>query len=93
MTLDWRSTATRHRRPLLLCAVVLLLLRSRLLKIPQEVVTGLLNKGAVRKLSQEELAQALQQVYVDEADGSKSLLVPYREGVSKVCGHNTACVE
>ena len=38
-----------------------------------------------RKLTKEELAKVLQQVYIDEPDGSQTLLVPYRERVVKVC--------
>ena len=80
---DLRSIASRHRKSLLVSFVVLLLLRSRLYKLPQDVIRKL-NSGSHPKLTPEELAQVLQQVYVDEKDGSKTLLVPYRDGVSKV---------
>ncbi|KAJ3519840.1 hypothetical protein NM688_g9243 [Phlebia brevispora] len=76
--------AARHRKPIALSLAVLLLLRSSLLKLPKDAIRQLVNGSSNNKLSPEELAQALQQVYVDEGDGSKTLLVPYREGVSKV---------
>ena len=52
--------------------------------IPHEVVSKLKNVGSRPDVTQEELAQALQQVYVDEADGSKTLLVPHKGHISKV---------
>ena len=81
---DLRHIATRHRKSLLISFIVLLLLRSRLLKLPQDVIRKLSGSASDHKLSPEELAQVLQQVYVEEKDGSKTLLVPNRDGVSKV---------
>lgn len=85
MAIDLRSTAVHHRKSLIFTLSIILLLRSRLLKLPQDVARKITNARAQNKLTPEELALALQQVYVEEPDGSKSLLVPYREGVSKVC--------
>ncbi|KAF7795588.1 hypothetical protein EIP86_006751 [Pleurotus ostreatoroseus] len=84
MPVNLIPTATRHRKSLIVSLAVVLLLRSRLLKLPQDVIKRVLNGKSNHQLSPEELSQALQQVYVDEPDGSKSLLVPYRDGVSKV---------
>ncbi|OCH84612.1 hypothetical protein OBBRIDRAFT_798935 [Obba rivulosa] len=72
------------RRPALLLLAVMLILRSRLLKVPTAAIEKLKGATAVNALSKDELVQALQQVYVDEPDGRKTLLVPYKDGVSKV---------
>ncbi|KAI0072098.1 hypothetical protein K474DRAFT_455580 [Panus rudis PR-1116 ss-1] len=76
----------RTRRPALLIFAIILVLRSRLISIPKESVQRLLqNARAYRqKLSPEELNEALQQVYVDGPDGSKTLLIPYRDNISRV---------
>ncbi len=84
MALNIIPTATRHRKSLIVSLVVILVLRSRLLKLPQDVIKKIVKGKSSHQLSPEELAQALQQVYVYENDGSKTLLVPYRDGVSKV---------
>jgi len=77
--------ATGSRRPLAtLVLVVGLLLRSRLLDIPKEVVEKLRAVRKGNKLTPDQLSTVLQQVYVKEADGSKTLLVPYLDRVSKV---------
>jgi len=74
-----------------LAFLVLLLLRSRTLSLTKGAIAAL-RQGThylstfqrKRKLTKEELARVLQQVYIDEPDGSQSLLVPYRERVVKV---------
>lgn len=79
------------KRPVVLAFLVLLLLRSRTLSLTKGAIT-ILREGTQylstfqrkRKLTKEELAKVLQQVYVDEPDDSQSLLVPYRERVVKV---------
>jgi ATP-binding cassette, subfamily D (ALD), peroxisomal long-chain fatty acid import protein len=63
-------------KPFLVVALVLLL-RSRLISLP-------LKKLSTARLSQKQLADVLQQVYVKNEDGSKTLLIPYRDRVSKV---------
>lgn len=63
----------------------ILLLRSSIASLPKYALSKL--KGAARgkRLTPEELSQALQQVFVKEADGSKTLLVPYKDSyISKV---------
>ena len=79
------------KRPVVLAFFVLLLLRSRTLSL-SKVAIATLREGTQylstfrrkRKLTKEELARVLQQVYIDEPDGSQTLLVPYRERVVKV---------
>ncbi|KAJ7484689.1 ABC transporter transmembrane region 2-domain-containing protein [Mycena latifolia] len=71
------------KKPLLVFLATILLLRGRILnteiKLPQL---------REKRLTPEELAKALQQVYVVE-DGVKNLLVPYRDRLSKVPVHPT----
>lgn len=68
-----------------LALAAVLVLRSRLLELPQEVLAGVFERTARKhKLSPEELSETLQRLYVKEEDGRKMLLVPHREGVSKV---------
>ena len=74
-----------QRRAVTLAVVALLVLRARLLQLPQEVLTGILTRaGSREKVSQDDLQYALQQVYVKDQDGNKSVLVPHSKGVSKV---------
>ena len=79
-----KNLSPKSRQSLLVAFFTLLLLRSRIANIPHEVVSKLKNVGSRPDVTQEELAQALQQVYVDEADGSKTLLVPHKGHISKV---------
>ncbi|KAK7683183.1 hypothetical protein QCA50_013856 [Cerrena zonata] len=72
------------RNPTLVLLAVLLILRSRVLSLPKDTVEKLKTVASKPKLSPEQLSEALQQVYVNESDGSKTLLVPYRDSVSKV---------
>ena len=73
------------RNPTLVLLATILILRSRLLSLPKETIEKLRTVTYKQKLSPDELSQALQQVYVNEPDGSKTLLVPYKESVSQVC--------
>jgi ATP-binding cassette subfamily D (ALD) long-chain fatty acid import protein len=75
----------KHRTPLLLALATVLLLRSRLVSGPKDALVSTL-KNVTRKvrLSQEELDEAQQQLYVKNEDGSKSLLVQYRGRITKV---------
>jgi len=79
------------KRPVVLVFLVLLLLRSRALTLSKDGLASLrrgtpylTNFQRRQKLTTEELAKVLQQVYIDEPDGSQTLLVPYRERVVKV---------
>ncbi|KAJ7275087.1 ABC transporter transmembrane region 2-domain-containing protein [Mycena rebaudengoi] len=65
------------RRPLIVILATFLLLRGRLVSIAK------LPQLRSKKLTPEELADALQQIYVTEG-GVKTLLVPYRDRLSKV---------
>lgn len=76
--------AAQSRRPILVALAVVLLLRSRLLTLPKDIIRNLRTAAYGRRLTQDELTQALQQVYVDEPDGTKKLIVPYRDRVSEV---------
>jgi ATP-binding cassette subfamily D (ALD) long-chain fatty acid import protein len=35
-------------------------------------------------MTPEELAEAMKQIYIKEGDGSKTLIVPYRDNVTQV---------
>uniref|UniRef100_A0A8H7XQK2 ABC transporter domain-containing protein n=1 Tax=Psilocybe cubensis TaxID=181762 RepID=A0A8H7XQK2_PSICU len=92
---------TLTRRPYVLAFLVLILLRSRAAGLTfsaytaiQENVKKLRDKLRMklkRKLTREEMDRVLQQVYVEDPDGSggKTLLVPYRERILKVPIHTT----
>ena len=76
-----------QRRPLVLAALVLLLLRSRLGGLGKESIDALSSrllkgKDTSKKLSAEENLQVLQKVY--EKDGDAEVLVPYRDRIIKV---------
>ena len=86
------------RRPpsssLTVALIVLLILRTRLLTLPKDAVvslSGMLKgkgKGKEKqRFTKEDLAAVLQQVYLDDPNGGdgKTLLVPYRDQVVKVC--------
>lgn len=88
------AAVSQQRKPLLVAFTALLLLRSRLLEIPQEALARALERrGLSSKLSKEELAQALQQLYVKEPDGSKTLLVPSPNGISKASHNNVVLIK
>lgn len=72
------------RRSLLVALFTLLLLRGRITDIPKAVLSKLKTVAIRQDISQEELAQSLQQVYINEPDGAKTLLVPYKGHISKV---------
>ena len=77
-----------QRRPLILAALVLLLLRSRLGGLGKEGIDAissrlLRGKGPAKKLSAEENLQVLQKIYEKNGD-AEVLLVPYRDRITKV---------
>lgn len=80
----FRSLPPSSRAPLIVLLATILLLRSRLISIPKDALAKLKSVAQGKRLSQEELVEALKQIYVNEDDGSKTLLVPYRDSVSKV---------
>lgn len=73
-----RSTAA-------LLLFTLLLVRSRLLSLPEILLERLKSVTAKPQISQEDLLQVLQQIYVNRPDGSRTILVPHEDGISKVC--------
>ncbi|KAI0711148.1 ABC transporter transmembrane region 2-domain-containing protein [Cerioporus squamosus] len=78
------SLTPNARRSLLVAVFTFLLLRGRVAAIPEAVLSKLKTVAVRTEVTQEELAQALQQVYVDEPDGSKTLLIPYKGYISNV---------
>ncbi|KAF5334773.1 hypothetical protein D9611_012974 [Ephemerocybe angulata] len=79
-----------QRRPLVLAALVLLLLRSRLGSLSKEsidvIASKLKGEEATKKLSPEENLKVLQKIYEEDPTDkdAKVLLVPYRDRVTKV---------
>lgn len=77
----FRDAPLRNKKiSLIVLLTTLLLLRQRILRRTKNLVS----KSS--SLSVEELAAAAQQVYTNNSDGSKTLLVPFRGRISKV--HN-----
>lgn len=72
------------RGPAVVVLTACLLLRLRLLAIPKEALAALRSVTSGNKVSQERLLQVLQQLYIKETDGSKTLLVPYQDRISQV---------
>jgi hypothetical protein len=82
------QSTLRKKTPLLVLLAAVLLARSRLLTGPADVIAKLRKAGFKRgTISDDELQQTLQQIYTENSDGSKSLLVPYRGRVSEVRVH------
>ncbi|KAF8500218.1 ABC transporter transmembrane region 2-domain-containing protein [Russula emetica] len=63
---------------------LLILLRSRIITGPRDLFRTLSRVGFSKDLSPSELSQALQQLYVEQPDGTRQLLVPFRDSISKV---------
>ena len=86
-TTVWPTGDTRSSMPSnsnLVLLSLLVLLRSRIITGPRDLVRTLSRVGFCKDLSPSELSQALQQLYVDEPDGTRQLLVPFRDSISKV---------
>jgi hypothetical protein len=64
---------------------LLILLRGRIISGPRDLFRTLRRVGLNKELSTSELSHALEQLYVEEPDGTKQLLVPFRDSISKVC--------
>ncbi|KAF8190182.1 ATP-binding cassette transporter [Pholiota molesta] len=84
------------QQPVVLAFLVLILLRSRTITLSKDAIQLLRRRAqellafkSKTKLTKDELEKVLQQMYVDEEDGSHTLLVPYRERVVKVPIHPT----
>ncbi|KAH8997996.1 ABC transporter transmembrane region 2-domain-containing protein [Lactarius akahatsu] len=78
-------------KPQILVLVSLaLLLRTRIITGPRDLVHKLSHVGFSTELSSSELNQALQQLYVEGSDGTRQLLVPFKNSISKVPLHPTS---
>jgi ATP-binding cassette, subfamily D (ALD), peroxisomal long-chain fatty acid import protein len=76
------NSKNQLRVPILIAVSVLLLARSRITSLaPVSRVNPLLSD----KATEQQLKDARQQLYFDEQDGSKTLLLPFRGRVNKVC--------
>lgn len=75
------ASKSRYRVHILITIAVLLLSRSRLAALRKLGSVGPLRSD---KATPEELKKAQQQLYVEEQDGSKTLLLPFQKRVSKV---------
>lgn len=84
MAIFSKPLSPHSRHSLLLLLATVLLLRRRLLSAPKDVALQLRRATGKERASAEEVEQALQQVYVQEKDGSQTLLVPHRGVISKV---------
>ena len=73
------------RRSLAVALVALLLLRSPISRVSRDVLTRLTERARGGKaLTPTEITKATQQVYFNDSDGGKTLLVLYRDRLSKV---------
>lgn len=73
------NVSHERQKSIALALAVLVILRSH---IPTSLPKSLTKYG--KRLSPDEVAQARQELYREEADGSITLLVPFRGRVSKV---------
>lgn len=74
----------KQKRPLLTLLCAVLLLRSRLITGPRDAFTALKKAAGIQKPTPEELEQARQQLYRKNPDGTKDLLITYRDRISEV---------
>jgi len=79
------SLDPRQKRSLLTLLFTVLLLRSRLITGPRDVFIALKKAAGIQKPTPEELEQARQQLYRKNPDGTKNLLITYRDRISEVC--------
>lgn len=78
------SLNPKQKRSLLTLLFAVLLLRSRLITGPWDVLTALKKAAGIQKPTPEELEQARQQLYHNNPDGTKNLLITYRDRISEV---------
>ncbi len=78
LPVDLATFVKRHRSSTSALVVAVLLLRSRL--IPRSIKS----LEIARRRPDHDPGEALQQLYVEEPDGSKRLLVPYRHSIAEV---------
>ena len=78
------SLDPKQTRPLLTLLFTVLLLRSRLITGPRDVFTALKKAAGIQKPTPEELEEARRQLYRENPDGTKNLLITYRDRISEV---------
>jgi ATP-binding cassette, subfamily D (ALD), peroxisomal long-chain fatty acid import protein len=76
---QWHSLPPSSRRPLIIFFATLLILRSRAITGPLQLLSKLKVVARGTPLTPDELAHVLEQVYIKQADGSKTLLVPIQD--------------
>ena len=81
---DLTCSSMSSRSNLVLLSL-LVLLRGRIITGPRDLFRTLSRVGLNKELSPSELSHALEQLYVEEPDRTKQLLVPFRDSISKVC--------
>jgi len=77
------SFQQQARIPALIALAIILIARSQILDLSKQALSRRPQLQAP-KATPEELQEAINQLYLDEADGSKTILVPFRDRVSKV---------
>lgn len=77
------SFQQQARVPALIALAIILIVRGQILDLSKRVLSRRPQLQAP-KATPEELQEAIKQLYVDEEDGSKTILVPFRDRVSKV---------
>ncbi|TFK71851.1 hypothetical protein BDN72DRAFT_399640 [Pluteus cervinus] len=80
----FRPPNLSRQNSVILVLATILLLRAKLASLPQALIRKLSVAARWTRLSPEEVADALQRVYLKEADGTKTLLVPYQDHLSMV---------
>ncbi|KIK70089.1 hypothetical protein GYMLUDRAFT_34553 [Collybiopsis luxurians FD-317 M1] len=78
------AVLSKLRPSLIQIIFVFLILRSRLFTLPKATLERLRDATAGKRLSSAELTAVLQQIFVKEPDGSKTLLVTYRNRLAKI---------
>lgn len=74
----------KQKRSLFTLLFAVLLLRSRLITGPRDAFVALKKAAGIQKPTPEELEQAKQQLYRKNPDGTKNLLITYRNRISEV---------
>jgi ATP-binding cassette, subfamily D (ALD), peroxisomal long-chain fatty acid import protein len=77
------SFQQQARIPALIALAIILFARGRILDLSKLAISRRPHLQTP-KATPEELQEAIKQLYIDEADGSKTILVPFRDRVSKV---------
>lgn len=77
------SFQQQARIPALIAVAIILIVRGQILDLSKRALSRRPQLQAP-KATPEELQEAIKQLYVDEEDGSKTILVPFRDRVSKV---------